>query len=55
MNKVRHPTQDQLVDLVDGELTAARVREIESHLARCTTCHAYVDSLRRTLTVLERW
>lgn len=53
MSRENHPTQDRLIDFVDGELTADGARRIESHLDECTACRAYVESLMRTLGVLK--
>ena len=53
MNRGHHPTQDGLMDFVEGDLLPGQAREIEEHLAGCETCRAYVESLRRTITLLE--
>lgn len=42
----RHPTDDTLFDLVEGTIDAARMPELERHLARCAACAAFVTSAR---------
>lgn len=36
---------------VGGELTPARCRELEAHLAACPCCDHFADSLRRAIAV----
>ena len=50
-----HPTQDELVSLLYGELAAPRITEVRSHVAACSECRAAHDELRRTMTALDAW
>lgn len=42
----------ELGDYLDGYLTAELRRELEIHLAQCTTCQVIVDSTRKTLRIM---
>jgi hypothetical protein len=53
MNNETHPERDRLIDFAEGDLPPAAAREVESHIAGCTACRAYLESLRRTLAALE--
>jgi anti-sigma factor (TIGR02949 family) len=41
----------ELVNYLDGEVTAELRREIEAHVAECRTCEAIYDSTRKTLRI----
>jgi hypothetical protein len=53
MNDESHPRRDQLISFVEGDLPLERTREIESHIAGCKACRAYVESLCHTFVALE--
>lgn len=38
-------------DYVGGDLTAARCRQLEAHLADCPCCDRFAESLRRAVAV----
>ena len=40
-------------DYVDGELAAETVGKVESHLARCGPCTAFINTLRATVRLLR--
>lgn len=44
--------EDELTAYVDGELPAARQREMEAHLGTCPDCRATEGLLRRTMAQL---
>ncbi len=44
--------EDELTAYVDGELPAARLREVEAHLGTCPDCRATEGLLRRTMAHL---
>jgi hypothetical protein len=39
-----HPDDEQLFDLIDGALDAARSEQLRRHLARCAACAAFVEA-----------
>ena len=39
---------DKLVEYLDSELTPAILAELETHLAKCAGCRAYLATYRRT-------
>lgn len=54
---MRHEEPKFLSSLLDGELTAAEKKRVESHLASCAPCRAELASLRdvkRTLSTAPR-
>jgi predicted anti-sigma-YlaC factor YlaD len=52
MNRKRHRKTEELIDYLEGELTPDEVAEIETHLAECKPCTSYVESLKRTFSLL---
>jgi anti-sigma factor RsiW len=44
-----HPEFDEIDDLLDGTLPAARTAEVRQHLERCGECRAIHDVLRATI------
>lgn len=45
---------DQLEGYLDDEEVRVQLRvEIEAHLHQCTDCHVYVDSVRRTISLVK--
>jgi len=45
---------ERLSEYIDGELDASLCAEIGSHLDGCDPCKAFLESLRRTVLILER-
>lgn len=43
----------ELGDYLEGESTAALRRELETHLAHCSTCQVIVDSTRKTVKIVS--
>jgi anti-sigma factor RsiW len=37
-----------LTEYMEGDLTPGRVRQLEAHLAGCSACAGFLDSLRKT-------
>jgi predicted anti-sigma-YlaC factor YlaD len=52
VNQHCHQKREELIDFVEGELSAERTGEIDAHLKTCKECAAYVESLKRTFSVL---
>jgi predicted anti-sigma-YlaC factor YlaD len=44
--------REELIDFVEGELAPERSTEIDAHLKTCNECAAYVESLKRTFSLL---
>jgi len=42
-----------LSDLVDGELSERKRKEVESHLQKCSLCRSYQEQLERTQTTAK--
>jgi len=40
-------------DLIDGECDEELVRKLEAHLAECTDCDGWTESLRSTIELLK--
>ena len=40
-------------DYIDGDLTAARCRDLESHLHACPCCERFADSLKRAVALCQ--
>lgn len=47
--------EELLPSYVDGDLPDAEARQVESHLARCGACAAFLDYLRRSDAVVLGW
>lgn len=54
MSEERHPRREELIDFVEGELSQERLEEVGSHLGRCSDCKSYVETLRRTYSLMSR-
>jgi anti-sigma factor ChrR (cupin superfamily) len=52
MNEDRHPKREDLIDFAEGELSQRQVELVETHLETCRECACYVESLRRTYSLL---
>lgn len=42
---------NHICEELDTKLTSAQCREIKRHLAKCPNCTAYLDSLKKTITL----
>jgi anti-sigma factor RsiW len=49
-----HASTDLLSAYLDGELPASDGERVETHLGRCPSCRAELDSLRRVVDTLRR-
>jgi anti-sigma factor RsiW len=49
-----HPDDVTLNDYADGALSSSRQRDIDAHLASCTTCRGVVDDLRRVRSAVRQ-
>ena len=47
-----HKVLENLSDYIDDSIVAEVRRELESHLAECSSCQVILDSSRRTLKVI---
>jgi anti-sigma factor RsiW len=45
---------EKLSEYLDGELDSAWCTEAEAHLADCPPCREFLESLRRTVGILNR-
>jgi anti-sigma factor RsiW len=45
--------QDKIIFYLEGDLPARETREMEKHLAQCSSCAALAEELRKTLAVLH--
>lgn len=52
MNRNCGVQHEELIDFVEGEVSAERAVAIEAHLRACPSCASYVESLRRTFSLL---
>jgi predicted anti-sigma-YlaC factor YlaD len=44
---------EQLADYLDEGAREDLCRAIEEHLGRCSDCHLYVDSIRKTIVLYQ--
>ena len=42
---------NHICEELDTKLTSAKCRELKRHLEQCPNCTAYLDSLRKTITL----
>jgi anti-sigma factor RsiW len=54
MNSLTHPSEE-IMALVDGELTAAEASVVQAHIDECVECSALVAELRGTSQALHAW
>ena len=54
LSRWRHPGTDALSEYLDGMLPPRRQGQVERHLASCESCQAELDSLRITVSLLQR-
>lgn len=43
----------KLSDFVDGELDSSLCKEMEKHLIDCRRCKVFVDTFKKTITILK--
>jgi hypothetical protein len=55
MNVVHPAAPEDVMAYLDGELPAARARDIEAHLAGCDACRQLVSELREGSTRMREW
>jgi hypothetical protein len=46
-----HDVLGHICEDLDTKLTSAKCRALKSHLEKCPNCTAYLDSLRKTITL----
>ena len=46
-----HDVLGHICEELDTKLTSAKCRALKSHLEKCPNCTAYLDSLRKTVTL----
>jgi anti-sigma factor RsiW len=46
-----HDVLNHICEELDTKLTSAKCRELKRHLEKCPNCTAYLDSLRKTITL----
>lgn len=60
MSRARHGGPEcrelfaRLSEYIDGELDTSLCAETEAHLGDCPPCRSFLESLRRTVTLLNR-
>ena len=52
---LRHPTDDQLLHFVDGELPLPQVEEIRKHLTACWQCRTELEEIEITISECVRY
>ena len=56
MNTSAHPVApEEVMALLDGELSAAEAQAVSAHLDRCAECSALAEQFRSTSLSLSRW
>ena len=56
MNTTAHPVApEDVMALLDGELSAAEAQAVSAHLDRCAECSALAEQFRSTSLSLSRW
>ncbi|HVR22459.1 MAG TPA: DUF4349 domain-containing protein [Candidatus Polarisedimenticolia bacterium] len=56
MNTAAHPVApEEVMALLDGELSAAEAQAVSAHLDRCAECSALAEQFRSTSLSLSRW
>jgi hypothetical protein len=56
MNTTAHPVApEEVMALLDGELSAAEAQAVSAHLDRCAECSALAEQFRSTSLSLSRW
>ncbi len=56
MNSLTHPVApEEIMALLDGELTAPEAKAVEAHIDECAECSVLRDELRGTSEALHAW
>jgi anti-sigma factor RsiW len=56
MNTINHVVApEEIMALLDGELSRSEAQTVSAHLERCAECAALADELRSTSQTLSRW
>jgi Domain of unknown function (DUF4349)/Putative zinc-finger len=56
MNSMTHPVApEEIMALLDGELTAAEAKAVQAHIDECAECAALRDDIRGTSEALHAW
>lgn len=56
MNATAHPVApEEVMALLDGELSAAEAQAVSMHLDHCSECSAFAEQFRGTSQALSRW
>jgi hypothetical protein len=56
MNTTTHPVApEEIMALLDGELSAARTESISAHIKQCAECNEAVSSFRKNSNALSEW
>ena len=56
MNTTAHPVApEEVMALLDGELSAAEAQAVSAHLDRCAECSALAEQFRSTSRSVSRW
>jgi hypothetical protein len=53
--KLRHPSDDQLLHFADGELPPSQAGEIRNHLTACWQCRTELEEIERTIGECVRY
>jgi len=53
--KLRHPSDDQLLHFADGELRPPQAAEVRNHLTACWQCRAELEEVERTIGECVRY
>ena len=46
---------DHICEELDTKISSAKCREIKRHLSECPNCTAYLDSLKKTITLYKTY
>ncbi len=55
MTTATHSAPEDIMALLDGELSASDAQAISAHLADCPDCAAIADQFRDTARMLSTW
>ena len=55
MNTISHVVPEEIMALLDGELSSAEAEVVSDHLEHCAECASLADEFRGTSQMLARW